>query len=166
MRVTLTRHADGTSLVRCERADGTSTWQRHGGHQAAFFPLHDLVHFAVETELGFRHGFFGLIADGWDIAETEGRGTRGALPPEAITVEHLVGLFSVERASGAVWTSAEFVEQLAAAGVAGGLSGCASFSDESIARVRSRRAALFEQWAAVAPAGTLELAFDRTAMAT
>jgi hypothetical protein len=37
-----------------------------------FLCLHDLTHFAVESVHGLRHGFFGLVADGWDIADTEG----------------------------------------------------------------------------------------------
>ena len=40
-----------------------------------------------ETELGFARGFYGLIAEGWDIAETTGKVARGPLPNEAAEVE-------------------------------------------------------------------------------
>ena len=62
-----TKRTDGGALLKCVRADGSTTWQRQDEKNAAFFPLHDLTHYAVETELGFRRGFYGLIAEGWDI---------------------------------------------------------------------------------------------------
>lgn len=36
-----------------------------------------------------------------------------------------------------------------------------ALSDEDIARIRALRSSVFEQWDAVAPGGTLELAFSR-----
>jgi hypothetical protein len=59
-----TRRPDGDVGFTCTRPDGTSTWQRHTGARAGFFAVHDLTHYAVETELGVRHGFYGLVADG------------------------------------------------------------------------------------------------------
>jgi hypothetical protein len=91
---------DGSVVLRCARPDGSSTWQRVDDQHAAFFPLHDLTHYAVETELGFRRGFYGLIAEGWDIAETTGKTARGALPNETLEVEYLVSAFSAERSGG------------------------------------------------------------------
>ena len=83
MRVQITKKADGSGVLRCVRADGSVTWQKQTDRHAAYFALHDLTHFAVETSLGLRRGFFGLIAEGWDIEDTTGKGTRGPLPPEA-----------------------------------------------------------------------------------
>ena len=74
--IRLTKRMDGGSVLRCVRADGSVTWQKQDRH-AAFFALHDLTHFAVESTLGFRDGFFGLVAQGWDIDDTTGKGTRG-----------------------------------------------------------------------------------------
>ena len=71
-------------MLRCVRADGSLTWQKQTDRHAAFFALHDLTHFAVETTLGYARGFFGLIAEGWDFEDTGGKGARGPLPPEAI----------------------------------------------------------------------------------
>ena len=31
--------------------------------------LHDLIHYVVETTLGYREAFFGLLAAGWDIQD-------------------------------------------------------------------------------------------------
>src|SRR5580693_10474042 len=103
MRVQFTRRTDGSGVLRCVRDDGSVTWQKNDRH-AAFFAVHDLTHFAVETVLGYRRGFFGLIAQGWDLDDTTGKGARGVLPAEAIEVEKIVGLFDSERASSVLWS--------------------------------------------------------------
>ena len=87
-------------MLRCVREDGSTTWQRNDDQHAGFFPLHDLTHYAVESELGFTQGFFGLIAHGWNIEETTGKTARGALPNEALEVEYLVAASSVAAARG------------------------------------------------------------------
>jgi hypothetical protein len=149
MLVEITKRADGAGVLRCVRDDGSVTWQKQDRH-AAFFALHDLTHYAVETTLRWR-GFFGLVAEGWDLDDTGGKGSRGPLPEEAGYVEQIVGLFDMERASGAIWTIEEFHEFGGAA--AGRLT------VESIAAIRKRRAELFQQWAAVPVGGALRLQF-------
>jgi len=161
--IQLTKRPDGGAVLRCARADGSATWQRHEGRQAAFFTLHDLTHYAVETGLGARHGFFGLVADGWAIEDTGGKGSRGPLPKEAVVVEHVVGFLDVERATGAAWSAAEFAEQLALAGATPDAELAARLTDDALNEVRERRLALFARWAATAPGEVLELPFDRAA---
>jgi len=161
MRIQLTKRADGGAVLRCERADGTATWQRHEGRNAAFFPLHDLTHYAAETTLGARRGFFGLVASGWDIADTGGKGARGPLPAEALLVEHLVGFLDAERASGSRWTAADFEAQAVQVVTEhGGESVGAVPTDAMLASIRARRAELFARWAALDAGDTLELTFD------
>jgi hypothetical protein len=158
--IELTRHADGGATLRCRRADGSATWQRHAGRQAAFFPLHDLTHYAVESTLGERAGFFGLLAAGWEIADTGGKGARGALPRAALRVEHIVGFLDGERASGGTWSAAEFEAQLSLAGHGAGDDEAARpLTDASLARIRARRAELFAAWAATEVGATLALRF-------
>lgn len=82
MRVQITKKGNGSGVLRCVRAEGSVTWQKQTDRHAAFFALHDLTHFAVETTLGYRRGFFGLIAEGWEIEDTTGKGARGPLPPK------------------------------------------------------------------------------------
>ena len=148
LSIQITKRSDGGGVLRCVRADGSVTWQKQTARHAAFFALHDLTHFAVETTLGYRQGFFGLIAAGWDVDDTTGKGARGALPPEAGEVEQIVGLFSSER-SGYIWTAEEFNE----------------FSPrrltlEEIQRVRARCSQLFQQWFAIEPGATFELEYQ------
>jgi hypothetical protein len=147
MLVQITKRVDGGGVLRCVRADGSVTWQKQGRH-APFFALHDLTHFAVESALGFRRGFFGLIAEGWDLEDTTGKGARGPLPAEAVVAEHIVGLFDAERGSGAIWTVDEF-NQFATR----------PLSQDELARVKARRSDLFEQWFALPPGETLDLVY-------
>ena len=159
MKIQLTKRADGAAVLKCIRADGSTTWQRQDDQHAAFFPLHDLTHYAVETELGFRRGFFGLIAEGWDIADTTGKTARGPLPNEALEVEYLVSAFSAERAGGGVSSGGEFNESAATFAQSKGLSAPRQLSGEELARVRARFADLATRWRRLPAGETLALAY-------
>lgn len=162
LRVELAKRSDGGAVLRCVRADGTTTWQRQEGRSALFFSFHDLAHFAVETTLGFRHGFYGLIADGWDIADTGGKGARGRLPAETVLVEHLVGLLDRERVGGAPpLSAAELTEQLAQLAADGRVAATRALTDAELDAVRRRTAELHDAWARTPEGGTLALEFDR-----
>ena len=155
LEVEVLQRGDGGAVLRGRRADGTTTWQRHEGAQAGFFPLHDLTHYALEQVLGARRGFFGLVAAGWDIADTSGKGARGPLPPEALGVERIVGLLDTERASGATWSAAEF-----GAYAPGDELGAVPLDDAALGRIRALRDELFGRWRAVPPEGALTLRFE------
>ena len=157
-----TKGSDGSTVLKCVRDDGSSTWQRNLNRQARFFPLHDLVHYAVETELGFAQGFFGLIAAGWNIEETTGKSARGALPTEALEVEHIVSSFMVEWNSDARWTAEDFNEHAANFAETKGLPSPRSVTDEQLARVRQRFNELAARWRDLPEGDTLKLAFPKT----
>ena len=53
--------------------------------------MHDLVHYSVESVLGFRDAFFGLVAQGWDFKDFARPWPRGQLPAEAVLAEGFVG---------------------------------------------------------------------------
>jgi len=161
LRVQLTKRADGGAVLRCVRADGSATWQRQDGPRARFFPFHDLTHFAVETTLGFRHAFYGLIADGWEIADTGGKGKRGRLPAESVLAEHVVGLLDRERVGGAApLSAAEFNAQLEQLAASGRVEGARPFTDAELTAVRRLADTLHGRWAALPAGSTLELVFD------
>jgi len=163
MIVRLTKRADGGAVLRCERDDGSVTWQRQDGAQARFFPLHDLVHYAVETTLGARQGFYGLVAAGWDIDDTGGKGVRGPLPDAAIAIEQLVGMLDTERVAGARWTADEVNAQAAAFAANGGRTPPAPLHDDVLDAIRARVQALHGEWHALAPGASLALPFPVTA---
>ena len=150
LRIEIVKQSDGGGVLRCTREDRSVTWQKQRKH-AAHFALHDLTHYAVETALGYRRGFFGLIAEGWDVDDTTGKGVRGALPAEAVEVERIVGLFDAERGSGVLWSREEFNEFAPLA-----------LTDAQIQGVGTLRAGLFHQWLAIAPGQKLELKFELT----
>lgn len=160
MVIRLSKRRDGDTVLRCDRADGTSTWQRQDGTLASVFPFHDITHYAVETEMGFRSGFFGLIASGWDIVETTGKSPRGAIPDEARAVETIVGLFDVQRSLGVEWTAEEVNAHARTHVSVRGESGIRQLTDDEITRTRTRVRDLVQRWNDLAPDETLELPFD------
>jgi hypothetical protein len=160
LRILLTKRADGSAILKCVRPDGTETWQKQKERHAAFFALHDLTHFAVESELGIPEGFYGLISAGWSIEDTEGKGPRGPLPHDALFVENIVGTLDAERASGSRWTAEEFNDSIARHAANGGRPVPRKLTDDELARVRKRRAELFDRWAKLAAGATLELDFS------
>jgi hypothetical protein len=154
--VEIRKISDGSGLLRCTRRDGTECWQkqrRHGIH----FAFHDLTHFAVETVLGYRDGFFSLLAQGWEMEDTTGKGARGPLPPGALEVETLVGTLDAERASGALLTAAEFNELAALQASNGGRPVPRCLSDTEIQAVRKRLSELFREWQKVKDGSELVL---------
>ena len=147
MEVSFHSREDGTTILRITRRDGSVTWQKQEGSHARFFPLHDLTHFAVETTLGIDSAFYGLIASGWDISETDGKHARGPLPPRALAVEHIVGLLDHERAGSALpMTADEFNTQLAESRESGRLTELLVLSEEQLGAIRSMIAELHEMW--------------------
>lgn len=150
LKIEIVKRADGAGLLRCTRADGSVIWQKQSERHAVHFTHHDLTHFAVETTLGYEQGFFGLIASGWDIEDTTGKGRSGPLPDEAGEVESVVGLFDSERGSGTLWTPDEFAH-FAPRRLTRKLD------EAAILGIRSSRADLFRRWAGVEIRGKLEL---------
>ncbi len=79
------------------RADGSVTVQRS---VQSFFPVHDLTHYAVESTLRLRRGFYGLVSEGWNFEDFGSPWPRGPLPADLDPVEEIVGLLDLERATG------------------------------------------------------------------
>ncbi|HKW09168.1 MAG TPA: hypothetical protein VJO33_02245 [Gemmatimonadaceae bacterium] len=160
------RHPDGTSSLTCVRADGSTTWQRQKGSLGQVFPPHDLTHFAVETTLGYGRGFYGLIADGWNIEDFAKPWPKGPIPEEAQEVELIVGFFDTERRSLTQMTETEFndhaVRYLEARGSTkpGSLCTAPRLTTDEIESVRRCRADLFTRWAQLGPSEVLELSFQ------
>ncbi len=143
--IKLKRSLDGSTALTATRADGFATWQRQTGQHGHFFSVHDLTHYAVETVLGCRAGFFGLIADGWEISDFAPPFARGPIPAEAREIEVVVSLIETAQ------TAAEFREQ-SERYVSGRRAvgreaddGCV-FSDDQLERIRALRQELIERW--------------------
>jgi hypothetical protein len=162
LKIRLKRRADGSAAITCERADGTRTWQRQEGTIGQVFPAHDLTHYSVETTFGYTQGFFGLVADGWEISDFAKPWPRGLIPQEAQEVELLVGLLDMQRIMFADWNAEELLEQGKLYIASRGDRACLpSLTDEGLAKVKQLRADVFAKWAAIEPGETLELLFQR-----
>jgi hypothetical protein len=161
--IRLKKHRDGSAALSCTRADGSVTWQRQTGLQGAFFPLHDLTHFAVESVIGFRRAFYGLLADGWNVTDFGKPWPRGPLPPEAAHAEALVGFLDTERGTGSLFSAEDFNQQARAFAVQQGVELPAVMTEERLRRIRALRAKLFRRWHELEPGATLELTYDRGA---
>jgi hypothetical protein len=122
----------------------------------------------VETTLGLRRGFFGLLADGWDIADFDvaGAAQRLAIPAEAAAVEHVVNLLMMERLGGEPYASFEVELARAMASGRRPVDASLGISPVQLEAMRARFAELLGQWQALPAGGTLELAFPEGGSAT
>lgn len=159
--IRIKKKTDGSSALSCLRPDGSVTWQRNEGQQGRFFPIHDLTHYAVETVLEHRRGFYGLVAEGWDLTDFGAPWPKGRMPADMDPSELIVGFFDAERAVGVRWTAAEFNEKCASYFTQHGLFGGCSVTDQELERIRVFLGELIVRWRAVPPGETLELAFER-----
>ena len=165
LQIRLKKNADGTAALTCTRADGTTTWQRQDANRARFFVLHDLTHYAVETTLGCREAFYGLVASGWNITDFESQIDQ--LTGEALRIETLVGLLDTERADGVPRTATQLNELAAMHYVSRGESRGAPgkppvVSESQLKEIRRLRDELFARWGSVGAGEALELVFDVT----
>src|SRR5689334_20068275 len=162
LTIRIKKNPDGRSSLTCTRADGTTTWQSMKNAQAAFFPRHDLTHYAVETVLRHSRGFYGLVAAGWDLSDFGTPWPRGPMPKESVLSEMIVGFLDVERASGGLARVDDLNNRLSEFSAENGLAEPVVLTEDDLWAVRAKRGELFAMWDAVEPGSALELAFDLT----
>jgi hypothetical protein len=163
LTIRIKKNRDGTAALSCTRADGSVTWQRQQGAQARFFPRHDLTHYAVESVLGHRRGFYGLVAEGWDMSDFGTPWPRGPMPADADPSELIVGFLDAERASNARWTATDLNAKVGLYFDTHHIASTLGITDDQFTRIRERRGELFAMWEAVPPGEVLELPFDVSA---
>lgn len=84
MRIRITKEHGGHRLI-CIRRNGTRTH----GPVGEGLPFDALAHYAVEQELHLFQGFFGLINEGYTIAQLSDPTIIRTLPDEALIAEVL-----------------------------------------------------------------------------
>jgi hypothetical protein len=168
LTIRIKKKTDGTAALTCTRADGSTTWQRQDKQLGQFFPFHDLTHFAVESVLGLRLAFFGLIADGWDITDFEKPNLTDRAPADAQLAELIVGYFDLERATGHCMTADDCNAKVAAFYADHGVALPPAFAveDAQLEAIRAVRDELFAQWRSVPPGEAIEVAYTRAPAAT
>ena len=160
--IRIKKKTDGGAALSCLRADGSVTWQRQEGKQGRFFPIHDLTHYAVETVLGHRRGFYGLVAEGWNLTDFGAPWPRGRLPADMDPSELIVGFLDTERAGGVEWSAEDFNQKAALYFAQHAIPGACRMTDDDLGLVRARLRELLDRWRALPAGETLELPFDRT----
>lgn len=159
LRLRIKKGSDGkVAAFALHRRDGSVTVMRN---PHAFFPVHDLTHYAVETTLRHRRGFYGLVCDGWNFEDFGTPWPRGPLPEDNDPAEVIVGFLDLERATGHLITAEELNAK-----VADYLARPSSqpvttvVTAEALERIRARLKLLQARWYAVAPGEALELDYD------
>lgn len=156
LTITFTKRRDGSVVTRFDRADGSATWQRKHGAQATYFGYHDLTHFAVETTLGYQRGFYGLIAEGFDVNDLS-----APLPGDQDAVEVVVGFLDREQAMGEQWSASQFNENAALHYSVRGLSNPPVLDDATLTKMREHARALQQRWTDVREGESMVLSFTR-----
>ena len=157
MTIRLTKGRNGKPpTLTCLRDDGSCTWQV----SSDYFARHDLIHYAVETTLGFQQAFFGLLAQGRDLNSF---GTRGGVKdvytPEEAWAETLVGLLQWPAIGGGpVLSDCELSTMLVKSCAEQGIPSPAVPS-ELLALMCAQVKPLHDQWKQLPDGECLELGF-------
>ena len=154
LQISLKKISAQQASLQCRRPDGSVTWSR----VHPFYPTHDLSHFAVETALGLRQGFFGLIAGGWELADFIQRSVAAQLPTEAFWAECAVGVTELLTGTGSM-ALADWQAALDQSVAGQDLPAFRRVTEAEYATLTATRAALLRRWAALPVGGTLTLEF-------
>jgi hypothetical protein len=146
----------GSRTLTCVRDDGTSTWQR----SSDFFAYHDLIHYAVETTLGYREAFLGLVAQGRDLDSFGTRdGVKDVYTEQEGWAEGITGAVQWPMATGNppmtdqdVWVS--LVQTCEAHGAPP-----PPVTARQIGEIREIARELHRRWESVPEGGVMELTF-------
>lgn len=157
LRLQFRKDRDGSCSFALLRRDGSNTRQHH---KTSFFAFHDLAHYAVETILGHRRGFYGLVAEGWNLEDFGTPWPRGKLPPDMDPSELIVGFFDLERATGTLHTAEDLNESAESYYRAHGAARPEwKLSAAQVDAIRARIGELHARWRALPPGETFTLEF-------
>lgn len=100
MTIRFSKRNNKQHTLTCTRNDGTQTWMQ----VSDFFIVHDMTHYAVETVLGYKNAFYGMLNSGINISDFEKPKEERTvtLTDEAIITEHLVNLLTIEYNQGLI----------------------------------------------------------------
>ncbi len=157
MNIQFTKGKDGKpDVLTCRRADGSVTWS-----PSQVGTGHDLIHYAVETTLGYQGAFYGLLAQGRDIQEFGTKdGQQDSYPTEAIWTELVVGLLQWPVVGGGQALSDDVFYQSLAQQCAEKHLSVPSISDGQSTQIRAEMDRLLALWKGIPPGETLGLFFS------
>ena len=91
MRISLTRISPTHHTFAYVRDDGTG---ESIDMDTKTFLVHDLIHFAVETEANLKDSFYGLLNTSGSYASLSGEGLKTAEGTEVLHTERVVGVLT------------------------------------------------------------------------
>lgn len=157
LEIHLVKRAGKRALLRCVRADGSETMA-----EMVVGAEHDLAHFVVESTLGFRRGFYGMLAGGRNIEDFDVAGATRVveIPAEAVVTEFIVGLLQAERRGEAfndfngellrsIRGARRPMVEAELAGVSIWRDGGFAIGGDELLRMRTEVEALMSRWGAV-----------------
>ena len=142
--------------LTCVRADGSCTWEpSHVGIK------HDLIHYAVETTLGYQEAFFGLVAGGRDMSAFGTKnGEKDVYTAEEGWAESIVGLLQWPSVGGGLPLSdAELLALLTQSCTDAGIPAPAVTTKQR-GQIRTQVRDLHQRWDELPDGEALELFFD------
>jgi hypothetical protein len=153
LAIRLQKGRDGPDVLTCVRSDGSRTWHR----LQRGLPVHDLAHYAVESVLGLRQGFYGLVARGWDITAFDSPDNRARLTPEALWEEFVVSLLLTELSDGEEREPEDFNATLRAMTAAHASIEPRDLTAGELEAVRSKLRELLRRWNSLGAGGAIDL---------
>jgi hypothetical protein len=155
MLIRLSKHTGKPHVIKYVRDNGTETWMQADD----FFVRHDLSHFALETVLGYKTAFNGMINSGMDIKDFENREKRRAMKvtDEAGYAENMANLFLGEVLQGNLEDFNAVQQQTLA--YSNSEIPAIDLADEKIQAVRKYLRQLLTDWELLSSGQTMELVF-------
>jgi hypothetical protein len=147
------------SVMTCTRDDGSVTYQKT--RHAVFFPRHDLMHYAIESTLGLKNSFYGLVASGWSLDAFSEPGMSRRLPLEARHTEFIVGEMDRLMMFAEPIRSEAFNAFLTQA-IGGDGSGPLTLHQEQLDAIALLFNTLYSEYCGLEDGGHLELVFPET----
>jgi len=155
MRIMFQRISDDRHLLAIVREDGS---REQVECETRSYLVHDLLHYAVETEAGLDGGFWGNLAKGATLAALNDRSGRPMSAPDSELgqIEPIVGALTGTLKGGA---AAEVVAGVRAYLQATAAAQPAWLSEAFVAAVQERMRRLLGHWRATGHGGSMELAW-------
>ena len=153
MKIQFKKQKNKPPTLHITRSDGSQTWVAFKHN----FIQHDLTHFAAETVLNWKDGFYGLIEKGANIEdfEKENRAHRPNLSSASIQMEYIVNLLETELYQQQVFTN--FNEQLAKNCQDNNHPIPAEIANEKLLAIRTKLKSLIKEWNMLPLGATLSL---------
>jgi hypothetical protein len=149
------------STLTCQRDDGSTTYSK----LVENFEIHDIAHYVVEQNLGFKNAFYGLLAQGYDIGDFQlpkNERPFALLPknlhPEALFTEHLVNLLLID--SIQVAPKNDILNILKKILSENNLPFMAVLTSEKLSKIKDGLERQMTQWNRLLPNKKLELIFE------